>query len=251
MNKNTPRYITVYHEIKNGILSGQYPENSFLPTEGELEKIYGTSRTTIRSAIALLRDEHLVRVQQGRGTEVLPKKTNPDTYRFPSIKSSSKISNQFVIQGDCSVTTQGAMIDRVPAELKIAAALGLEPGTEVYRLQRDKYVNNTIFCYTVSYVPCHLAPDLEKYNGEIMFLYQFLKETYGIEYTTSKIHISAITAGFIETRLLNVQRGAPLLQHIRVASSPDGPFEYNESLFRPDIIQLVVDMTVDMPDLME
>ena len=64
MDKNAPKYVSVYNAIKADILSSKYPTDSFLPPENELMEIYGVSRTTIRNAVNLLRDEHIVEVHQ-------------------------------------------------------------------------------------------------------------------------------------------------------------------------------------------
>lgn len=54
--------------------------------ENELMEIYGVSRTTIRNAVNLLRDEHIVEVHQGRGTRVLQSAKYITPYKFLSVK---------------------------------------------------------------------------------------------------------------------------------------------------------------------
>lgn len=49
-------------DIQSGELRGK------LPSETELAEIYGVARVTIRTAIAALREQGLVRVTLGRGT---------------------------------------------------------------------------------------------------------------------------------------------------------------------------------------
>lgn len=60
----------LYHDILTGILIGDYPPNSTLPTESRLAQDYGISRTVVRSALDLLKDEGLVQSRQGSGTIV-------------------------------------------------------------------------------------------------------------------------------------------------------------------------------------
>ena len=67
----TIKYLSVYQDLKEAILSGKYLRGSFLPTEVELTEIYSVSHTTVRKAVSLLQEEKLVHVQQGRGTEVI------------------------------------------------------------------------------------------------------------------------------------------------------------------------------------
>ena len=73
MDKNAPKYVSVYNAIKADILSSKYPTDSFLPPEtNELMEIYSVSRTTIRNAVNLLRDEHIVEVHRGKRHQSTP-----------------------------------------------------------------------------------------------------------------------------------------------------------------------------------
>jgi GntR family transcriptional regulator len=56
--------------IKRGILSGQYPPSTRIPTESELVETYEVARSTARRAIAALREEGLVDTVPARGTYV-------------------------------------------------------------------------------------------------------------------------------------------------------------------------------------
>ncbi len=247
MDKNSPKYIAVYHKLKSDILASQYASGSFLPPEGDLIDSFKVSRTTIRRAINMLREEGLVDVHQGRGTMVLPPETFDATYNFLSIKSSSSVTSRFTMEGECATSTQGAIIDIVPADPKVAKALDVFPGTEVYRLQRMKLVNDMVFCYVTSYILTTLTPGLEKYNGEIYFLYKFLAEHYNITYENGQDIISADAAGFIESRLLNIKPGDPLLVFKRITYSDNKPFEYSESINRADLIEIIIDSQASSP----
>lgn len=62
---------TVYKALLDGIREGRFEVNSKLPPENELARAYAVSRPVIRSALALLRQEGLVRSVQGSGSIVL------------------------------------------------------------------------------------------------------------------------------------------------------------------------------------
>lgn len=47
----TIKYLSVYQDLKEAILSGKYLRGSFLPTEVELTEIYSVSHTTVRKAV--------------------------------------------------------------------------------------------------------------------------------------------------------------------------------------------------------
>jgi DNA-binding FadR family transcriptional regulator len=60
----------VYDQVLRLIARGEYPLHCKLPTEAELGTRFGVSRPVIREALARLRDEGVVRSQQGSGTFV-------------------------------------------------------------------------------------------------------------------------------------------------------------------------------------
>jgi DNA-binding GntR family transcriptional regulator len=65
-----PPYRQIAAIIKRGIVSGQYPPNTRIPTESELVETYEVARSTARRAVAALREEGLVYTVQARGTYV-------------------------------------------------------------------------------------------------------------------------------------------------------------------------------------
>lgn len=65
-----PLYIKVKEALKADIEKEVYKNGEKIPTEPELEKIYGASRITIRRAVAELCQEGVLNKQQGSGTFV-------------------------------------------------------------------------------------------------------------------------------------------------------------------------------------
>lgn len=65
------RYVTVYNKLFKMIQEGTFPEGSRLPSEPDLAKLIGVSRTTLRQALALLQDDGLVRNIRGKGNFII------------------------------------------------------------------------------------------------------------------------------------------------------------------------------------
>src|SRR6476469_7392333 len=66
-------YRHISDELRAQIVSGDLPEGDVPPRKNTLATRYGTTRTTVRKALALLRAEgHLVS-EQGRGVFVRPR----------------------------------------------------------------------------------------------------------------------------------------------------------------------------------
>ena len=63
----------VAEELAHEIIGGRSPAGAVLPAEPLLGDRFGFSRTVIREALKLLEERGLVRVEQGRGTTVMPR----------------------------------------------------------------------------------------------------------------------------------------------------------------------------------
>ena len=57
--------------LRKKIESGEYPPGRKIPSEKDIMDLSGVARTTVRRAIAVLRDEGLVVTTPGRGTHVV------------------------------------------------------------------------------------------------------------------------------------------------------------------------------------
>lgn len=58
------------HGLTERIVSGEYPPGMRLPTELQLQKQWGVSRSVVREAMKVLASQGLVCIEQGRGTFV-------------------------------------------------------------------------------------------------------------------------------------------------------------------------------------
>lgn len=73
----------LYTDLLNGILAGDFPPQSSLPTEVHLVSEYGIPRTTVRSALAQLKTEGFIISRQGSGTIVADRKDMPQAPGTP------------------------------------------------------------------------------------------------------------------------------------------------------------------------
>ena len=62
----------IVQQLRKRIITGFYSPHSYLPPERTLAREFGTSRTTVSTALAALGEEGLVMQTRGRGTRVLP-----------------------------------------------------------------------------------------------------------------------------------------------------------------------------------
>lgn len=70
VQQNKSKYLAMKDLLLTKILNGDYPNQSFIPTERQLSETYQVSRITMRAALALMEKEGLITRVQGRGTRV-------------------------------------------------------------------------------------------------------------------------------------------------------------------------------------
>ena len=216
---NQPAYRQLYKKIKSDIERGSYSSGSFIPTEPELEQLFGVSRTTVRKAMKLLADEQLVEIKQGRGTMVLDTST---TQRLNSITSITET----LIKRGYKVTTEGTSIEIVDARPAVASALEVPIGTEVYLVQRVQYADGVPIAIIKNYLKTNELPGLQAKAGSLVGLYNMLEKDYNIILTNATEHISAISADFTESQILRIPLNSPLLLVRRISCTEQGPIEY-------------------------
>lgn len=242
MTRKAPKYIELYDILRKDIENGTYPPDSFLPTENELLELYQVSKTTIRHAVQLLREENLVEVRQGFGTRVLPSQNPPvPAPKFRAAGHQVSLAVTYDAPPDASVTNTKSVTDSVPASAECAKALGIREGDMVWRIQRIQRIDSKIFGYMVNYISMDLAPDLSVHGEITLHLYSHLEKLYGVRTQTSDEAVQPVIAGFKESQYLQVEAGTPLLMLSRTAKDPEGrPVEYCETVIRPDIFHLTI-----------
>lgn len=79
--QNRRLYQQIADQLRTLIDSGEYPPGSYLPTERELSKQFGVSRTSVREALIALEVLGLVKVRVGDGVIVQKPAAAPDNSR--------------------------------------------------------------------------------------------------------------------------------------------------------------------------
>ena len=65
------KFVNVYNQLFKMINEGTFPAGSRLPSEPELSKLLGVSRTTLRQSLALLQEDGLVKNIRGKGNFII------------------------------------------------------------------------------------------------------------------------------------------------------------------------------------
>lgn len=215
---NGSRYIMVYEELKKDILEGIFKVGSLLPTEQELEVRFNVSRTTIRNAVSLLKADGFVDVKQGRGTTILNPSTSQKLSVITSITESLQKNGHEVTVKEMSITK---------CSVPIYLSNYFNTNDELYCIERVLCSDGSPIDYATNYLLASMVPGLEAYNHRFLGLYSFVESKYGIYMTSAEETLSASTANFVESQLLNISSGTALLISRRVTYTNNQIFEYS------------------------
>lgn len=231
-----PAYLLMYEEIKKSIINGLYGIGEMMPTEGELEKKFGVSRTTVRRAMELLARDGLLEIRQGRGTMVLDYRTKQDLTRVTSVSES-------LARRGYHVTTKSMHIDVIKAGASLAKELDIQQGDVVARIQRIQLADNRPITIMKNYIPYELVPGIEAFISTFSALYEFIEKQFGITIDGARDKVYARAAEFTEAEMLNITVGSPLLCIDRICYRKDVPVCVDHVAIIGDSYELEISMS--------
>ncbi|MEO3753291.1 GntR family transcriptional regulator [Streptomyces sp. B6B3] len=206
-----------------------------LPTERRLAERYGVSRATARRALQALREDGLVRSVRGVGTFVC----QPQITKTSALTS---FSEDLRARGyRPSAELLGA--ERVAADLHQSTALGVDPGSELHRIERLRLGDDFPVCLETVYLSAERFPTLDatRLTGSLS---EALRTAHGVRVVRAAQQIRAVNVTGRQARLLDVREGSAALLVRRTTFDDTGHIvEYGESLCRGDLYEFSMVVT--------
>lgn len=227
-----PLYLRLQGILRDAIHAKTLVPERALPPERDLARELNISRITVRKAFDGLEREGLLIRRRGAGTFVVPRLEK-------SFAQLTSFSEDMRARGRTPASqwlsrTLGAV---TPSE---AMALGVSPGTEVYRLQRLRYGDGIIVALETSVVPSHCLPSAEAVADS---LYAALEQT-GFRPVRALQRLRGIAFTPDQAERLGVQPGDPGLYIERRGFSADGrSCELTRSYYRGDAYDVVAELS--------
>jgi len=200
------------------IRSGKWPAKSRILSEKEICEEYGVSRITVRKAIEELSIAGFVEKVQGKGTFVKEKRFEQKLnhlYRFRDELSKKGVETAVEMKG----------FEIISADDSIAEKLEIDPGKEVFRIERLFISQNAPYAKEISYIPMTLCWQLKMEEVLKNGLYSSLN-SHGIfpDKAVEHLSISAMTKKISEE--MGRKKGEAYVEFNRITYCNDVIVEY-------------------------
>lgn len=222
--------------IRSDIATGAAGADGKLPPEIKLAERYRVNRHTVRSAIAALEQEGVLRSEQGRGTFIRRRKR----LSYPIGKRtrfSAGLGNQAG-----STRTRLLQSSNEDASETVAEALGLTPGDPVIRLDTVSEADGVPVSRATSWFNAGRFAGIDRAFGEHASITKALAACGVTDYVRKSTTIEARHASAEDIDLLGLSAGAIVLVTRAVNAEAGGnPIQYAESRFAADRVELKIE----------
>lgn len=226
-----PLYQQLQRVLRSAIERQVLNPDEALPPERDLASAYNVSRVTVRKALDGLVDARLLTRRQGAGTFVAARVEK----NFATISSFTEdmLSRGRVPHSEWLARTEGAV---APDE---AMALGLSPGSLVYRFTRIRYADGVSMALEYATVP---ANSLRSLDAVTESLYDALGPDRPVRVLQ---RFRAVLFTDEQAELLRIDRNSPAFEIERRGYTQDGrTVEFTKSWYRGDAYDFVAELNV-------
>lgn len=228
--------------MRLAINNGDFDETGMMPPEVVLASRFGVNRHTVRSAMAALAEEGIVRPLQGIGTRI----ERRDRLRFP-ISRRTRFSQGLGNQArDLESKLLEAASEAAPAI--VTEALGLAAGSLCVRLEIVSSADKRPISCSTSYFPADRFADIAAAYEKTRSITASFRELGLPDYVRRSTEISAIHAEGDDMRQLKLSPGAIMLVAAAINTDLDGtPIQFSRTRFAADRVKLTVEPEHDAP----
>jgi len=240
MKTEKKAYHIVASELREQILSGELRPQQQLPTEQAMGEKFGVSRITVRHALEILEEEHLIHKRQGKGSFVSP---HP-ALRIPLLIDYAR-----------SVRTHAPRLRR---ELRIwkwvtpppeeTESLKLPAGDRVLYCQRVDILDTKPVAFDRAYIPRSFAEGLSEENMSSIEFNDLWPVKSRFEIVSCRQIVEAVASDDQSSGILHIDPGSPLLKGTEIYFThnkrPTGIFI---NYYHPEHISLVSNFSWSSP----
>lgn len=173
-------YYDIYKDLREKIMAGAYPYQTYIPSELKLIEEYECTHNTIRKALQVLTMHGFVQPVRGKGVKVIWQAGRRTRFVLGDIET----MREAAAKNGLEVETQVRTFEHVVADRAISEATGFAVGDELLHLERVRRFNGANLIFDKSYFRASCVEGLTpQIAADSVFTY--LEETLGVRVTTS------------------------------------------------------------------
>lgn len=224
------KFETIYKDLKQKIESREYGYQDFLPSENTMVEIYSCSRNTIRRAIGILAEHGYVQSLHGKGVQVIYQPVRQTAFMIGGIESFKESARR----NQLNARTEVILFSGMTTDARLAGKTGFVPGSEVYFIQRVRYLDGKALIFDINVFLKSAVPGLTKeIAGES--IYDYIENRLGMQIVTSKRQMTVERATPMDEKYLELDDYNSLAVVTGQTYNADGVmFEYTQSRHHPD-----------------
>jgi len=224
------KFDSIYKSLKQKIESGDYAYQELLPSENTLVSIYSCSRNTIRRAISVLTEDGYVQPLHGKGVRIIYQPVDQTSFTIGGIESFKESAARNHRQADTKVI----QFTELTTTEQLAAKTGFPVGSELYYIQRVRYLDNKALIFDINIFLKTCIPNLTEKIAE-KSIYEYIETDIGMPIITSKRTMTVEKATEMDEKHLELKNYDCLAVITSQTYNADGVmFEYTQSRHRPD-----------------
>lgn len=224
------KFEAIYKDMKQKIEANEYPYQELLPSENKMVTIYDCSRNTIRRAIAKLVEDGYVQSLHGKGVRVIYQPVDQTAFTIGGIES----FKESAIRNHRERRTDVIQFTEITADERLAQKTGFPPSSELYYIQRVRYLDGKALIIDINMFLRSLVPGLTPEIAKDS-IYDYIENTLGMQIVTSKRKMTVERVTEIDEKYLELNDYNCLAVVTGQTFNADGVmFEYTQSRHRPD-----------------
>lgn len=223
-------YYDIYKDLRDKIIEGVYPYQSYIPSELKLIDQYECTHNTLRKALVVLQMHGFVQPIRGKRVKVIWLAGRRTQFVLGDIEN----MREAAARNGLSVSTRVKTFERIVADEAIANLTGFEVGDELIRIERVRSFDGVNLIFDKS---CFLASCVEGLTPEIAAdsIFTYLEGTLGMRITTSNRTITMEYATAEDREVLDLLDFDMLaVMENRTFNAEGVHFETTQSRHRPD-----------------
>ncbi|WP_458792434.1 GntR family transcriptional regulator [Yoonia sp. MH D7] len=217
-------------DIRQKIRNGTFAEHAALPTERAIGELFKVSRMTARRALVAIEIEGLAYSSGRKGRFVSPKRLRYDIGSMVSFSATAETD-------DIGLTIRLIDAAVIKADSTLAAALAVEPGSDIFKYTRLFLIHNHPTFVEVEYAIAERFPgfmDLDLQQSTMILF----KKHYNTTGTTGEIVIRMRSIQEYEAKLLGLASYNAGIELEQITYDQDGrPFCFDTQIWRGELAE--------------